>query len=145
MVRRNLMGELSPEEFSRLNEMTAGDTGLAALRLEIEDAWDVSGPELQVVKQEETDKLYQRILKKEKKTTILSLRNVVSGIAALFILIAGALWLMRESPSTFLEANIAVIKDLHFVFSTTKKTLNPLRSSSRFLTLLVSLVHRSVS
>ena len=111
LVQRNLMGALSPKEFAQLNELTARDKELAAIRLEIEDSWDVAGPEQAIVKTKETDRLFQHIVKKEKQTKTISLPRLVSGIAALLILVAGALWLMSDTVTTYDKEGLFTLED----------------------------------
>ena len=130
MVYRNLKGELSPEEFNTLNEMTGKSSELANLRLEIEDAWDVSGTENTVVKKEETEKLYQTITKtKNTNVRVFSLGNAIAGIAALFILACGAIWLMRDQVEIYSEEGLIRLAD---------KSMVELREGSRLEIVLMS-------
>jgi len=102
MVYRNLQGELSPEEFGVLNEMTGKDSALAELRLGIEDAWDVSGGEKTIVTEEETNQLFQRITTNEtREASIFSLKNLITGIAAIFVLGLSAIWLLRDQAEIY--------------------------------------------
>jgi len=112
MVYRNLKGELSPEEFGVLNEVTARNSELAALRLEIEDAWDVSGGEEVLVNKDETEKLFQKIAKgKASESRIFSLRNLITGIAAVFILALSAIWLLRDQVEVYSEEGLIRLAD----------------------------------
>lgn len=111
MVYRNLKGDLSPDEFAALNEATAKNAELAALRIDIEDAWDVSGSEETVVSKTETDDLFQKIVKGDRSTTILSLRNIVTSIAAMFILALGSIWLLRDQTEIYTEEGLVTLAD----------------------------------
>jgi len=111
MVYRNLKGELSPMEFAALNEATAKDAELARLRIDIEDAWDVSGAEEVIVTKQETEDLLQKIVKKNKTATILSFKNLVAGIAALFALALGSVWLMQGQTKVYTEAGLVTLAD----------------------------------
>ena len=111
MVYRNLKGELSPEEFTSLNLNTAKNTELAALRVEIEDAWDVSGEELKVVNAKETGELLKRITTSKKNTAILSFRNLITGVAALFVLALGSIWLIRDHSEIYTKEGLFTLAD----------------------------------
>jgi len=109
-VYRNLKGELSPIEFQAFNKMTAENAELASLRIEIEDAWDVSGSEETIVKPKETEKLFENITKK-KSASVFSLRNLITGIAAMFVLALGSVWLMRDQIEIYTKEGLYTLND----------------------------------
>ncbi len=117
MVYRNLKGELSPDEFKKLNDITGKDNELATLRLEIEDAWDVSGAEEVIVKKKDTELLYQRIIQEKKRdgtrfTKLLKFsKPVISGIAAFFVIGLSALWLLRDQTEVYSEKGLIQLAD----------------------------------
>ncbi len=112
MVYKNLKGELSPEEFIRLNEVTVRNSELASLRIEIEDAWDISGAEEELVEKGDTEKLFQRIVEnKAKITSIFSLRNILTGVAAMFILGLSSVWLMRDQTKIYTKEGLIRLAD----------------------------------
>ena len=131
------MGALSPEEFARFNELTANDPELAAIRLQIEDTWDVVGPEQNIVKKEETDRLFQRIVEKEKKAKVISLPRLISGIAALLILVAGTLWLMRDTATIYQKEGLFTLDDGSEVHlrAGSRLVVEPFNDSSRMMDL----------
>ena len=133
MVYRNLKGELSPEAFAELNALTAKDEKLAQLRVEIEDAWDLTGDEKTMVTPKETKRLLDRLTAEKKKTSVFTLNRLVSGIAALLILVMGAMWLMRDQTITYSEAGEIILADNTVVELRGGSTLEvkPFNASSR--------------
>ncbi|MEM9547933.1 MAG: FecR domain-containing protein [Bacteroidota bacterium] len=112
LVYRNLKGELSPEEFNALNEMTGKDTELAHLRLDIEDAWDASGEEITLVTEDETKVLFEKITRnKSTDTKVFRLSRIIPAIAALFILALGAIWLIRGQTEVYTEEGLIRLSD----------------------------------
>lgn len=112
LVYRNLKGDLSPEEFRSLNEMTAKDDALARLRIEIEEAWDLAGELPTVTTEKETRLLQDRIRKSHSKSaSIFSLRNVITGIAAVFVLGLSAIWLLRDQTEVYTEEGLIRLAD----------------------------------
>ncbi|MDF1695536.1 MAG: FecR domain-containing protein [Saprospiraceae bacterium] len=111
MVYRNLKGELSPIEFAELNRTTAENSELAQLRVEIEDAWDLSGEEVQLVSEEKTEKLFKRLVKSPQKTSVFSLKNSVISLAAILILVFGSIWLMQDQNLIYDTAGSYTLAD----------------------------------
>lgn len=115
MVYKNLKGELNPDEFDVLNRMTGEDPKLAELRIEIEDAWDVSGVEQELVSKEDTERLIQKITQKKETSKITKRTRIrrltIPGIAALFILAFCAVWLMRDQTEVYDEEGLFRLSD----------------------------------
>jgi len=117
LVYRNLKGELSPQEFDKLNIATAKDNRLADLRMDIEDIWDAGQDENQVVTPKDTDQLLKNILapsteeKTVETTKIFSIGRIVSGIAALLVLAFGAMFLFGNGTTVYNEAGEYTLAD----------------------------------
>jgi len=108
LVYRNLKSDLSPQEFKRLNDLTAQDSDMTKLRIEIEDAWDATGEEEQIVSKKDTEELIARLKNKEKniapkQSTVkqYNLRRILGNIAAMLIFALGAIWLMRDQVTVY--------------------------------------------
>lgn len=110
-VYRNLKGELSPEEFQAFNKMSAENAELASLRIEIEDAWDISGNEAIIVNSDQTDALFENIKKSKKSASVFSLRNIITGLAAMFVLALGSVWLMRDQSEIYTKEGLYTLSD----------------------------------
>ena len=111
-VYRNLKGELNPEEFQAFNALTAENDELASLRVEIEDTWDISGSETSIVSKEETENLFKKITStKAKVTSIFTLKNMIAGIAAIFVLGLSSLWLIRDQAEVYDGAGTIRLSD----------------------------------
>ena len=85
---------------------------MALLRIEIEDAWDVSGEEEQILKAGETQQLYERVTKSNAKTaSVFSLRNVLTGLAAIFMMALASVWLLRDQVEVYDQEGLVRLAD----------------------------------
>ena len=121
LVYRNLKSDLSPQEFKQLNDLTAADRAMSNLRLEIEDAWDATGELPERVSASDTENLLARI-KKEESVVIedkpiiaevkpFNLRRIIGNVAAIFIIVMGAIWLMRDQVTVYDTAGQYTLSD----------------------------------
>ena len=136
LIQRNLKGELSPLEFDLLNAVTAKDTTMADLRLDIEDSWDMAGDDVVLVTKTDTQDLLNKIrstntigsehkgnvksisnkttVSKEvpaKSAKVFSLRRIVSSVAAVLICGLAAVWLLRDQVTTYDQAGTYTLAD----------------------------------
>ena len=127
LVYKNLKGELSSSEFDHLNKMTATDSALATLRMEIEDAWDVTGDEVQIVSKQDTENLINKIKdttsnsssdatteRNENTRTeakVFPLMKWISGVAAILFFGLAAVWLMQDSGTMYDTAGVYTLAD----------------------------------
>jgi len=118
LILRNLKGELSPAEFKELNSHTASNAERSAMRLQLEDMWDMAGDDVQKVTKEETAALLRRIktaqtpsASKKSTTKVLTLRKVISAIAAVAITVLAATWLMQDRIITYDTAGVYTLSD----------------------------------
>lgn len=140
LVYRNLKSDLSPQEFKQLNDLTASDLSMAQLRIEIEDAWDATGEEKQVISKTDTENLISKLKKGEtpniqKKTrgAKRNLRRVVINIAALLLFVLSAVWFMRYRVQTFDQPGIYTLSDQSTIElrSGSRVEIQPFNRSSR--------------
>lgn len=124
LIYKNLKREISHEELVRLNKQTLADSKWATIRYEIEESWDISGDEEQLVTPSETEALVNRIIKsaqqkkeaaqtgnsmskkgsqkvKNESTKIISLTKVLSSIAAIAVLVFGITFLMQRGDTIY--------------------------------------------
>ncbi len=118
LIYRNLKSDLSPNEFKQLNDFTASDSAMSNLRLEIEDAWDVTGELTDQVTKADTERLIANIkgektsvTKPKAATKTYNLRRIIGNIAAIFILALGAVWLMRDQVTIYDTAGFYTLAD----------------------------------
>jgi len=121
LVYRNLKGELSPSEFAELNKLTAMNADLAELRIDIEDAWDLSGQDELKVTPKETTQLLAKLTKNktsvapsaERKSTLTigSVRKWAMGIAAILMMVLGVTWMMRDEALILDKAGAFTLND----------------------------------
>ena len=119
LVYRNLKSDLSSQEFKQLNDLTARDAAMSNLRLEIEDAWDATGEIDQVVTQEETNLLVDKVTKTkvapetniQPATKRSNLRKMLMNIAALLIFALAAVWIMRDQVTVYDTAGQYTLSD----------------------------------
>jgi ferric-dicitrate binding protein FerR (iron transport regulator) len=127
LVYKNLKGEISADEFDLLNITTAADSQLAITRFEIEEAWDVSGEENELVSESDSKTLFDNLVKANEKTIaekvikknnlsekpakIFSLSRIISAIAAVLVLAFGAMFLMQNNTTSYNKAGIYTLAD----------------------------------
>ena len=126
LVYKNLKEEISAEEFDLLNKSTASDLVLANTRFEIEDAWDVSGHDANLVSEADTNVLFDKLVRKEGNlkpirsaehkpkdtpTRIFSLNRIISSVAAVLVLALGAVFLFQSDTTTYEKAGVYTLAD----------------------------------
>ncbi len=127
LVYKNLKEEISAEDFDLLNKTTASDSQLANTRFEIEDAWDVSGHDVNLVSEADTNVLFDKVVNKEgvlkpirsdehksskdTPTKIFSLNRIISSIAAVMVLALGAVFLFQNDTTTYEKAGVYTLAD----------------------------------
>lgn len=146
LVYRNLKGELSSNEFELLNNLTAKDTSMSNLRLEIEETWDMSGKLDQLVTLDETNQLAASII--DDKSIIIDTqqkpldnrfnwKRIILKIAAILIILLAAVWVMRDQVVTYDTAGRYTLADNSIVELRGKSILKvfPFNSQSRNISL----------
>ena len=118
LVYKNLKGDLTSREFKQLNDLTAKNMAMSQLRLEIEDAWDISGEEPQIITRKDTEALISKLknqdvesASKPSQTKSYNLRRIIGNVAALLIFAFGAIWLMRDQVTVYDAAGQYTLAD----------------------------------
>ena len=123
LVYKNLKGEISSQEFELLNKTTAGNSLLASTRVEIEDAWDVSGTEKTLVSDSDTKALFEKIVtenknkptnskgKNQSEAKVFPIGRILSAIAAVLIAVLGAVFLFQNNTTTYDKAGVYTLAD----------------------------------
>lgn len=113
LIYRNLKGDISSEEFDLLNKTTAEDPEMAALRIDVENAWDVSGTEEKILSKQDHEKLFKRITRGAKPQVRRNnpVLRWVSGIAAVLVIALGGLWMIGNKTTTYSQAGSYTLSD----------------------------------
>jgi len=117
LVYKNLKGEISDSEFRQLNINTAKSAELAKIRLELEDAWDISGDVKTIVTSSDTDRLLSsvkestRVKAKDNPARVFTFKRFISSIAALAILTLGVLFLIKDKATIYDSPGLYTLAD----------------------------------
>jgi|GEM_PF-2391314 len=118
LVYKNLKGIATPSEFQQLNQLSARDSQLAQLRVDIENAWDLSGEIPKVVSKDDTTKLINKIthpgkknINKSSKGKVVTFKRLITSMAAAFVLLFGSYFLFRDSAQLYNEPGEYILAD----------------------------------
>ena len=128
LVYQNLNGEITPDNFVELNKITAENPELAELRFDLEEAWDLSGETPQIVTPSDTSNLFKKITQAKKQASLekartISLKRIISGIAALFLITVGAYWFLKDQTTIYEKAGVYTLADQSVVYLREGSTL----------------------
>jgi len=130
LIYKNLKGEITNDEFNQLNLHTATHPSDAQLRLEIEDAWDLTGEIPLLVNSDETDQLFKKVQestssestiqpinskksnsKEKDKSIFRRLIPAISGVAAILILGIIGMWMFRGGEVVYDQPGVYTLAD----------------------------------
>ena len=137
LVYRNLTGEISSEDFARLNRLTAQKEEYAIARSEYEAMWDATSDDEQIVTAEETEDLFKRLTGEKSEAGIivpltrkedsdpteinstssrtswstLKVMSRIASIAAILLLAIGAWFVFQTSTTVYDTPGVYTLAD----------------------------------